>query len=315
MNDTGGGNYQKEYYNEILTKLLDTKTNKLHSNNWDLISFTALSNHSTFTNNTDEIVGSGLCPFSKRVKTVHKSGIVAKVKWICCEKFKHKYTGLFSQNNKYGILRFSTNSNDTPNGINKNGIALKFIQPDISVDTESKSYNLICFQTVVKTTEKNFLKQSFSNITTIPIKIDIVDIMTSYVFNNKYKEESKFNDMLGLSSCAKTSNFSKPPKFPFRLVLVASTKNISKIDESQESFPLQKLVSTKLFNRKKDDEYNTLFDIYAHESPTHLSPDFIGKIVLKSNFFISTYGDETLFFQHTKFEDDLEYYPEWIRHL
>jgi len=54
-----------------------------------------------------------------------------------------------------------------------------------------------------------------------------------------------------------------------------------------------------------------LFEVYAQDVPTNSSVVRIGTLSLTTTVDTSTFGDETMFYQHTKFEDDLNYRPEW----
>jgi len=54
-----------------------------------------------------------------------------------------------------------------------------------------------------------------------------------------------------------------------------------------------------------------LYEVYAQADPNNDNLSAIGKIVAKSYATTSYFADESLFFQHTRFEDDLKYYPSW----
>ena len=56
--------------------------------------------------------------------------------------------------------------------------------------------------------------------------------------------------------------------------------------------------------------FGNLYDVYAQASPTS-ALQLIGSVVQKSAFVGSQYGDRNLFFQHSRFEDDLKVYPQW----
>jgi len=54
-----------------------------------------------------------------------------------------------------------------------------------------------------------------------------------------------------------------------------------------------------------------LYDVYAQDNPNDESLQLIGKLYSKGFTTRSMFGDKTLFYQHTRFEDDLVTYPDW----
>ena len=64
----------------------------------------------------------------------------------------------------------------------------------------------------------------------------------------------------------------------------------------------------------------SIFKIHAFEGPSNMqqfqdTKVYLGDIVLKQPFVTSFWGDTQSFFNHTRFENDLESRPEWLQFL
>jgi len=123
---------------------------------------------------------------------------------------------------------------------------------------------------------------------------------------------SNYTEFIGVSQLAKFDKHGKEftsPVFPFRLVFhpttelhnmfVAGTPTPNWWDPYVEALT----------------EPRTMYEIYAVVNPEDTNADFvhIGTIETTTGFTTSTFGDKKLFFQHTRFEDDLVYKPEWAQ--
>jgi hypothetical protein len=89
------------------------------------------------------------------------------------------------------------------------------------------------------------------------------------------------------------------PSFPFRLIFHPSTVYHNKFSDSPEELP-------------NNLEPNTLlYEIYAQDTPEDTTFNHIGDLWLTSRAVTSNFGDMSLFFQHTRFDDDLYWKPSW----
>jgi len=58
---------------------------------------------------------------------------------------------------------------------------------------------------------------------------------------------------------------------------------------------------------------DVLYYVLAQASPDSDDLEPIGEIKMKGPFHGSKYGDKSLFFQHTRMEDDFKIHPEWVK--
>ena len=117
------------------------------------------------------------------------------------------------------------------------------------------------------------------------------------VLEKKFKTASKIPTHLGLSDLSAYDQDGQEVSdinFPFQLRLDPNPALTGTTFEKVPSIP----AGTKLY------------DVYAQANPD--APfNRIGAITTTSAFVVSTYGDEILFFQHQRFEEDLALRPEW----
>ena len=57
-----------------------------------------------------------------------------------------------------------------------------------------------------------------------------------------------------------------------------------------------------------------LYSVISHANPDDHNGRELGKLIVVDNCILSKYGDEKLFFQHHRSEEDFEYMPEWESH-
>ena len=54
-----------------------------------------------------------------------------------------------------------------------------------------------------------------------------------------------------------------------------------------------------------------LYSWIAHDNPEDIEGTELAKLVIVDGCFPSKFGDEKLFFQHQRIEEDIELRPEW----
>ena len=94
------------------------------------------------------------------------------------------------------------------------------------------------------------------------------------------------------------------PKFPFQLILDPNTVDLN--------FPTTFTDRNHIVDQAPTIPVDTLlWRVYAIDSPIAETTDYIGDIVLRSNFTSSRFGDDVLFFRHQLFDDDLALRPDF----
>jgi len=116
--------------------------------------------------------------------------------------------------------------------------------------------------------------------------------------------------MLGLSNWAaydEQGNLVVEPKFPFRLIFHPVTAIHKAFPDTPSSTPFEELIADTL-------QPGPLYYVYAQDQPDDTQDKYIqiGSIELTAKPTTSTFGDNFMFYQHTRKEDDFVYYPHWI---
>ncbi|KAI9146352.1 hypothetical protein BKA69DRAFT_18048 [Paraphysoderma sedebokerense] len=228
-----------------------------------------------------------------RSKGIHSSGATGKIEWVPAE---NKYSGVF-QSGGEGIMRMSAAVEPSKEGTVV-GLAVKILRNGVS------SANTFAMVKLDPQPSYNFFKNSYSNI--LPEEINGVPLK---VLGMKFDTASKFKFHQGLSGMAShdvNGKEAQPISLPFQLVYVPNPELTQRFpDEMPADQPPTHFI-TQLGTIEPE---TTLFTVYAVETPyTGARPEgeVVGKIVLKERFVKSQYGDNTLFFRHTRFEKDLE---------
>ena len=96
----------------------------------------------------------------------------------------------------------------------------------------------------------------------------------------------------------------KDVRFPFEITL----KPTGEVNFRNESSNLQEF--SEQWNDIKDKI--ALYTLIAHDDPNELFPNgtTLGTIVVDGGCTTSKFGDEKLFFRHTRIEEDIKFRPE-----
>jgi len=128
------------------------------------------------------------------------------------------------------------------------------------------------------------------------------------LLRKKFLSASDYPPFAGLSELAKYDQYGSTPSklaFPFRLQFHPNTTLHYSIPDyytgMQWEDQLSKVLSPGLH----------LYDVFAQDTPMKEDLVLIGKFFARSYPTTSNFADKTLFFQHTRFESDLVYYPSW----
>lgn len=214
-----------------------------------------------------------------RKKLVHTYGSVAKISFVADEN--SPFTGLF-QGVSCGLARLSLAIK--PNVVVLPGAAFKFF-----VDGEP-SRNLQVMNSLTGQMSYNFFAKEFSNVLpdlTSPVVKPLKDLFGTVTRNPTKLSLKPLGDIDQYGV-----HFAGPEaKYPDKIVFV----------------PDENLVFNVWPHEFRDDlstipEGQLLYRVYAEDSS--LQRTFLGSIVTTSRFIASKFGDENLFFNHQRIDDD-----------
>lgn len=115
--------------------------------------------------------------------------------------------------------------------------------------------------------------------------------------------------MMGIARFAEydeNGNKEENVKFPFRVILHPTKQARYTIPNDLDISPDDNF----FIHQMNGLFFEHVFDVYGEHEPL-ADPVLIGRIKMRTPFETSSYGDKRLFFSHGRFEEDLEYYPEW----
>jgi len=215
-----------------------------------------------------------------RRKLIHPLGSVAAVEF---KSYSNKYSGLFRGADSC-LARLSTAVNPKIDNFVP-GMALKCF-----IDGESPSGNIITMNSV-DGQGKNFMffDKNFSNIIPAPTATG-----TKLLGNLVFKRASKCPSWIstfGFAAVDQTGQKADSAAWPIKLILKPNQSLVTSYPDFRfqlKDFP----ASTKLW------------DVYGSDYAGGVKEELIGSIVTTSEFVASEYGDNVLFFQHTRGEVD-----------
>ena len=125
----------------------------------------------------------------------------------------------------------------------------------------------------------------------------------------KFQQASTCITKVGLSDAAgydQDGNEATNLVFPYTIT-IKPTGNVQ--------FPEEKPPSLEAFQcqfKKKITAGIAIYDFHAHTNPSDVNGQKLGQLVIPEQCVDkSKFGDERLFFQHQKVEDDIDLKPEW----
>lgn len=237
----------------------------------------------------------------KREKVIHKQGVHCKFE-LAVDK-SSKFTGIFAPGTSEGLIRMGS---ATPTGYKMfPGLGIKFLRSGV------RSANFVALSAMFDKKESqdgwDFWKETFSNHVAPP---------SALMALGKFQQASGCITMVGLSDvCTYTQSGEAvdSPKFPYEVqfkpsaAIRASGGQTGKWKESGgvDAEMLDKLSAIRGGVH--------LFDVFAKASPGE-GEDLVklGTMTTTSQCHRSLFGDEKLFFQHQRMEDDFKLKPDWI---
>jgi len=236
--------------------------------------------------------------FQRRPKLIHSVGAIAPAVWIPLE---NNYTGVFG-GCKNILIRFScaTAPSTGPKGFTP-GISVKCLRDGTT------AANIFAMYSLEGQDSWNFFAHDLTN--------NVPDLSNSASFilheiRRLFSAASEWPVMLGLSNWAaydEQGNLVVEPKFPFRLIFHPVTAIHKAFPDTPSSTPFEELIADTL-------QPGPLYYVYAQDQPDDTQDKYIqiGSIELTAKPTTSTFGDNFMFYQHTRKEDDFVYYPHWI---
>jgi len=210
----------------------------------------------------------------------------------------NQFTGLF-QGADYGIVRISAAKQyDTTQaaaaGSFTPGMGVKMLRDNVP------SANFVAMNQLQAQDSWNVFKYTWSNH--VPCH-NLDTALTA--LSKKFGTVSAWAANVGLSDMAsidQTGNTGASPVFPWSLLFVPNPALQSAFtDEFSQDFKQQLMTIPAGMD---------LYTVYAQVNPNEQAVQ-IGTMTLDSSFTTSQYGDETLFFKHQTFDEDVYIRSDW----
>jgi len=235
----------------------------------------------------------------KRKKLIHTVGNVGKVQFIAAPN--SPYTGVFEGTDNVLLRLSAASAPDTSKtsaaGATDNfkpGFGIKFL-----IDGQP-SVNLVAMYSVNGQPSWNFFANDFSNH--IPSASGVALTLVA----KKFSTATPWVQTMGLESLASWTQKgqSRTPKYPFKLVF-RPTSDVSHLfsDDYQGVYYTDQLQKIRVGS--------IIYDVYAEATPG-ATLQKIGSLKTTSPFVPSKWGDESLFFQHTRMDVDLLAHQDWV---
>jgi len=253
----------------------------------------------TFDTVADDMPYQGLFNWEKRPKLIHSVGVVMDSQFVAV---KNNYTGVFSGCMNV-LMRFSIAQEADPNGGEgalAPGIAFKFLRNTVP------SANVFSMYSLVGQSSFNFFAHDLSSH--VPDLPSDAPSMLKLI-REKFATASSFPVFTGISDLAQfdeNGNEVSKPNFPFRLQFHPNTTIHKSIPDNYTGADFaDQLIKVLPKN-------SHLYDVYAQDTPDNDDLVLIGKLYsTQTSATRSFFGDKTMFYQHTRFENDLEFKPDW----
>lgn len=228
----------------------------------------------------------------KHKKGIHSVGGVARATWQSVGN--HSYTGLFEGETRAMVrLSLAINSGFVP------GIAIKLFRDGLT------TANFVAMNSVESSDYPNYFGKNFSNHIPKP------ESFLTLFLGKQFGRVTKNTERVGLSDISTFKQDGEKiddPQFPFQLRLQPN----SNLTERFDSFIASDDSDMNLMDQLETIESGTkLYDVYALESPDDTKEIKIAQLFSDSEMITSRAGDEFLFFQHQKIEDDFHLRPDF----
>jgi len=226
--------------------------------------------------------------------------VFAKAEYVSTSN--HNFTGIFAKGCKNTFIRFSVakevNTKGGPDAMTP-GISLKFMRTNVP------SANIFAMYSLVGQTSFNFFAH---DLTTHVPELPSDGPTALQLLRQKFLTATDFAPFIGLNPVSQydeNGNGVSKLSFPFRLHFHPNISLHNAFPDDYTNVEYEYQLSKVI----KPGQH--LYDVYAQATPFREDLTLIGKLYARSNPTSSNFGDKSLFFQHSRFEDDLKTYPNW----
>jgi len=229
-----------------------------------------------------------------RQKYIHGVGAVCK---FTLDIKDSPYTGMFKNGLQTGIIRIGP-ALDIANGAGvPPGAGVKFLR------TGQVSGNFVALRSLTAGENYNIFDPDLYHLYN---HILGASNPQELILVNKFLQGSSCPKKVGLSDIARydQDGNEEEPIFPFKVTL----KPTGAVSFREEESPILDFMQQFIDNIPAGTE---LYSFMAHANPDDVEGTELAKMVVPDGCFPSKYGDEHLFFQHQRIEEDIELRPEW----
>jgi len=228
-----------------------------------------------------------------RQKYIHGVGAVCK---FTLDIKDSPYTGIFKNGQQTGLIRIGP-ALDIANGAGvPPGAGIKFLR------TGKPSGNFVALRSLTAGESYNIFDPDL-----YPLYNHILGPSNAQeqLLVAKFLQGSKCPTKVGLSDIARfdQEGNEEEPGFPFKITL----KPTGAVSFREEESPILDFMQQFVDNIPAGTE---LYSFRAHANPDDVEGTELAPMVV-DGCFPSKYGDEKLFFQHQRIEEDIELMPEW----
>jgi len=229
-----------------------------------------------------------------RSKYIHGVGAVCK---FTLDITDSPYTGMFKNGQQTGIIRIGP-ALDIANGAGvPPGAGIKFLRSGIG------SGNFVVLHSLTAGESYNIFDPEL-----YPMYNHILGPSNAQeeLLVKKFLQGSKCPTKVGLSDIARfdQDGNEEEPIFPFKITL----KPTGAVTFREEESPILDFMQQFVDNIPAGTE---IYSFIAHANPDDIEGTELAKMVAVDGCFPSKWGDEKLFFQHQRIEEDIELRPEW----
>lgn len=240
-----------------------------------------------------------------RYRTIHQVAAVASVRVKWNQSTTHGYTGIFTQDVDYGIIRLGSAGKPTEGlGVEPSasgfaaGMALKLLRDGVP------SANVVTVRSSGAQSWNFFHGPLTNHISHKSSATPVASTSSILLFS---KTLSRWTTMVGLQDFGRfgidgSKVSDEEISFPYQVIFWPT-------EEMQALFP-DEFESTLTEQLKVIPLGTMLYHIYT-KSDYYAAAEHIGDIILTSTLQGSKFGDERLFFRHQFMDDDFDMHPEW----
>eukprot|EP00164_Ancoracysta_twista_P001711 GFYU01002243.1.p1 GENE.GFYU01002243.1~~GFYU01002243.1.p1 ORF type:complete len:345 (+),score=128.66 GFYU01002243.1:35-1036(+) len=232
-----------------------------------------------------------------RKKLIHTVGTIAQIK---LDLVDNKYTGLFNGAD-HGFVRASCANAPSEAGWFSDktmvpGVSLKFFRDGVP------SANMFLMYALQGQNDFNFFANPFaSSVSGKNLDLKLKAVKAKFECASAYAGQISWSEWAEYDQSGKEET---SPAFPFAVVLQPNPELSRHFDSTQDY-----KIEDSFARYFQGDE--TLYKMYALDSPTSQKLELLGEIKLTSKFTSSQYADKGMFFKHTWFEEALKLRPDW----